>query len=183
MLVAAGFFLLTLRAVGFLGSSTPAPTGLADRSNAATSAQPSAAVPPAAAPAAGSSTPRAEGTINLLNVKEGAHIVAANEAGWKDYIFERPAQFDRLGVFVDATSSYHVKTVELHVSDDSERGPFRKIASFTVPNYRNERQPFHEFPFAPVSARYVKLVAIDWQDRPGGPNGNVCTMQLLGTLQ
>jgi hypothetical protein len=138
-------------------------------------------------------------------MKEGAQIVAASEAGWKDYIFgrdepscsiistsgfvvfafrdERPARFDRLGIFVEATSSYGVKTVELYASDDSERGPFRKVSSFTVPNYRNERQPFHEFPFEPVSARYVKLVAVDWQDRPGGPNGNVCTMQLLGTLQ
>jgi hypothetical protein len=52
-----------------------------------------------------------------------------------------------------------------------------------VPNFRNERQPFHEFAFETVTARYVKLVALDWLERAGGPNGNVCTMQLLGILQ
>ena len=108
------------------------------------------------------------GTIDLLDVSDGAQIVAANEAGWKDYIFardeptcsdistngfvtfafrdERPARFDRIGVFVESTSGYNVKTVELYASDESDRGPFEKIGTFTVPNFRNERQPFHDSP-------------------------------------
>ena len=145
------------------------------------------------------------GTIDLLDVSDGAQIVAASEAGWKAYIYardeptcsvistngfvtfafrdERPARFNRIGVFVEATSGYNLKTVELYASDESDRGPFRKVGTFTVPNFRNERQPFHEFTFDPVTARYVKLVAVDWQEGAGRPNGYLCSMRLLGTLQ
>ena len=86
-------------------------------------------------------------------------------------------------MFVDFTSGYNIKTVELYASDESDRGPFEKIGTFTVPNFRNERQPFHDFTFEPVTARYVKLVAVDWQEGAGRPNGIICTVRLLGTLQ
>ena len=89
---------------------------------------------------------------------------------------------DRLGVFVEATSGYNAKTVELYASDQSDQGPFEKVTTIAVPNYRNERQKMHEFRFDPVTARYVKLVVVDWQSGGGAPNGNVCTMELYGSL-
>ena len=211
LLLAATLLVLVLRGTGLIGGAAPAPDAVATEPSPAP-APAGGAVSPATpvgvspAPPAGarpSSAPA--GTIDLLDVSDGAQIVAANEAGWKAYIYardeptcsvistngfvtfafrdERPARFDRIGVFVEATSGYNVKTVELYASDESDRGPFRKIGTFTVPNFRNERQPFHEFTFDPVTARYVKLVAVDWQEGGGRPNGNVCTMRLLGTLQ
>jgi hypothetical protein len=200
LLLAAALLVLAFRTAGLIGGATPAPHKPAVQSNSTGEPVPAAASGGASRPA----NPPA-GTINLLDVRDGAKIVAANEAGWKDYIYardapycsvistngfvtfafrdERRARFNKLGVFVEATSSYNVKTVELYASDESERGPFQKVGTFVVPNFRNERQPFHEFAFETVTARYVKLVAVDWQERAGGPNGNVCTMQLLGTLQ
>jgi hypothetical protein len=210
LLLAATLLVLVLRGTGLLGGATPPPGAATTEPNPAlvtaggavslTTPGVSPATPGGARPA---SAPA--GTIDLLDVSDGAQIVAASEAGWKAYIYardeptcsvistngfvtfafrdERPARFDRIGVFVEATSGYNLKTVELHASDESDRGPFRKIGTFTVPNFRNERQPFHEFTFEPVTARYVKLVAVDWQEGIGRPNGYLCTMRLLGTLQ
>lgn len=169
LLLAAALLVLVLRTAGFIGGATPAPHELAVQSNS--SGEP---VPAAASGGASRPTNPPGGTINLLDVRDGAKIVAANEAGWKDYIYardapycsvistngfvtfafreERRARFNKLGVFVEATSSYNVKTVELYASDESERGPFQKVGTFMVPNFRNERQPFHEFVFATVTA-------------------------------
>jgi len=205
LLVATAFFLQVLRQLGVIGvpgASGPAVGTLsADRDNLRELA--AAAKAPSGSPSR--TTASSTGTINLLDVGEGAQIVAANESGWRDYIFgrdkpycsviatkgfvtfafrdERRARFDRFGVFIEATSDYNVKTIELYASDQSDQGPFQKVGTFTVPNFRNGRQPFHEFTFEPVSARYVKLVAVDWQARAGGPNGNVCTMVLYGSLR
>jgi len=204
LLLAAALLVLVLRGTGVIGGATSAPDVVATESSPA-SAPAGGAVSPAAPSAARPVTAPA-GTIDLLDVSEGAQIVAANEAGWRNYLYardepycsvistngfvtfafrdERRARFDRIGVFVEATSGDNVKTVELYASDESDRGPFQKLGTFTVPNFRNERQPFHEFTFEPVTARYVKLVAVDWQQGAGGrPNGIVCTMRLLGTLQ
>jgi hypothetical protein len=199
LLVAASLFLLVLRGGG---SSERAVEPPAEPAASSAQAGDAGAAPRPGRAASAASLP--EGTINLLAVRAGAQIVAANEAGWKDYIFsraepycsvigtngfvtfafrdEREARFDRLGIFVEATSGYNVRTVELYASNDSDRGPFTKVGTFVVPNFRNERQPFHEFTFAPVTARYVKLAVLNWQEG-SGLNGNVCTMQLLGRLQ
>jgi len=203
LLLAATLLVLALRGTGLIGDAAPATDAVATEpspapapAGGAVSPAPPGGARPASAPA---------GTIDLLDVSDGAQIVAASEAGWKAYIYardeptcsiistngfvtfafrdERRARFDRIGVFVEATSGYNVKTVELYASDESDRGPFEKIGTFTVPNFRNERQPFHEFAFEPVTARYVKLVAVDWQEGAGRPNGNICTMRLLGILQ
>jgi HAMP domain-containing protein len=206
LILATGLLIVALSTTGLIGRPTRSPVEPAAQSDSA--GRPAATTASSAsAPSDGASRPAnpPAGTINLLDVRDGAQIVAANEGGWKDYLFARDkpycsvistggfvtfafrdegrARFDRLGVFVEATNSSNVKTVELHASDESDRGPFQKVGTFIVPNFRNERQPFHEFTFAPVTARYVKLVAVDWQERAGGPNGLVCTMQLMGTLQ
>ena len=203
LLLAAALLVLVLRGTGLIGGAAPAPDAATTEPSPAPAPAGGAVSPATPAAARPSSAPA--GTIDLLDVSDGAQIVAASEAGWKAYIYardeptcsvistngfvtfafrdERPARFDRIGVFVEATSGYNLKTVDLYASDESDRGPFRKIGTFTVPNFRNERQPFHEFTFDPVTARYVKLVAVDWQEGGRRPNGNVCTMRLLGILQ
>jgi hypothetical protein len=146
-----------------------------------------------------------KGNPNLLDLDEGAKIVGASEAGWKSYIFgeripncsviatggfvvfafkdERPARFNGLGVYVESADSYNVKVVEVQVSDSTDQGPFRKVASLEVPNYRNERQTYHELKFDEVAARYVKLVIPEFRRGRDMPNGNVCTMELYGSVQ
>ena len=87
---------------------------------------------------------------------------------------------DAVGVFVEYTSGTNLKELAVYAADQSETGPFRKVAVLTVPNYRNMRAPFHEFKVEPFTARYVKIELISWQGW-GGPNGYVGnSIQLLG---
>ena len=207
LLMAISVFIFALSGLSSNDTGLISPGG--SQSASSSSANSGTPVPPGQA-TAGTSAPAARaaggesGAIDLFNLRDGSQILAANEAGWNGYLYkqseptctilstkgfavfafrdERPARFDRLEVFIEATNPYNVRTVELQASTESEHGPFQSIGRFTVPNFRNERQPFHEFTFDPVTARYVKLVILDWQEH-SGPNGNVCTMRLMGTLQ
>jgi hypothetical protein len=207
LLLAISVFIFALRGMNSNDTSLNSPGGPPPASSGGT--EPGASGPPGQSTAS-TSAPVAQpagtgsGAIDLFNLRDGSQILAANEAGWNGYLYkqseptctilstngfavfafrdERPARFDRLGVFIEATNPYNVKTVELQASIDSERGPFQSVGRFSVPNFRNEREPFHEFTFEPVTARYVKIVILDWQEH-SGPNGNVCTMRLMGTLQ
>jgi hypothetical protein len=206
LLVALSMFIFALNGMRANDTDPISPGGAASASSSV--AEPGAQVQSGQATASASTSPTRpagapRGVVDLFNLREGSQILAANEAGWNGYLYrqseptctilstngfaifafpdERPARFDRLDVFVEATNPYNARTVELQASD-SERGPFESVGTFSVPNFRNERQPFHEFPFEPVTARYVKLIIRDWQEH-SGPNGNVCTMRLMGALQ
>lgn len=137
--------------------------------------------------------------VNLLDPENGAQIVAAAEENWR-YILEtkdlkcsilsgksfavvslrneQPTPIATLAVHIDAGSDYNLKTVAVFASDQ-ERGPFKKIGELEIPNYKNMRSAFHEYPLEPVSARFVKLEVVRFV-RGDGPNGNVCTMRLYG---
>jgi hypothetical protein len=162
--------------------------------NAAAEAEPTAAANEVAA-----AQPAANERVNLLDPEHGAQIVAAGEEGWRRILEakqpacsiisgqtfavvglrnEQPTQIDTLAVHVDAQSSYNLKTVALFAAD-AERGPFKKIGEFEIPNYKNMRAPFHEFKFEATTARFVKLQIANFV-HGDGPNGNVCTMRLLG---
>jgi hypothetical protein len=95
---------------------------------------------------------------------------------------EKPATIDAVGVYVRSSDTLNLKEMAVYAADQSETGPFRKIAVLTVPNYRNMRAPFHEFKVEPFTARYVKIELISWQGW-AGPNGYLGNMQLLGTLR
>jgi len=142
------------------------------------------------------------GRTNLLDPEEGGKLVLASEESWKHvmerklgsnvigthgfavFAFrdEKPAMIDGVGVFVEGTDRSNLKELTVYASDQSETGPFRKVASLTLPNYRNMRAPFHEFKVDPFTARYVKIELVSWQSSDG-PNGYVGNMQLLGALQ
>ena len=121
--------------------------------------------------------PPAAERINLLNPENGALIVAAGEEGWRRILetaepkctiltkqsfatiglrTEQPTPIATLAVHVESQSSDNVKLVALSVADQ-ERGLFKKIGEFEIPNHKNMRAPFHEFNFETVTARYVKL--------------------------
>ena len=137
--------------------------------------------------------------INLFSPENGAQLVAAGEEGWRRILEtdglkctilskqsfatiglhkEQPTPIATLAVHVEAQSSDNVKLLALFVSDQ-ERGPFKKIGEFEIPNHKNMRAPFHEFNFETVTARYVKLQIVSFVT-DYGPNGNVCTMRLYG---
>ena len=143
------------------------------------------------------------GHTNLLDPQEGGKLVIANQDGWRQvmerdlrtavlsthgfavFAFrdEKPAEIDAVAVYVESSSGYNVKELAVYAADQSETGPFRKVATITVPNYRNMRAPLHEFKVDPFTARYVKLELTSWQDPGGIPNGYVGNLQLLGTLK
>jgi hypothetical protein len=93
---------------------------------------------------------------------------------------EKPVRIDGVGVYVEATNGRNLKELQVLASDQSETGPFRKVALITVPNYRNMRGPVHEFPVPPFTARYVRLEIQGWQDGPDFPNGYVGGLRLYG---
>ncbi len=49
-----------------------------------------------------------------------------------------------------------VKDLALFTSTTAA-GPFVRVAQVSVPYFPNGRNPFHEFSFAPVEARFVRL--------------------------
>jgi hypothetical protein len=159
----------------------------------ANNAQIEAAQPVAAA------QPAAQERVNLLDPEHGAQIVAAGEENWRTILEtkqpkcsiisghtfaivglrkEQPTAISTLAVYVDSEAYYNLKKLTLFAAD-AERGPFKKIDEFEIPNYKNMRAPFHEFKFQPVTTRFVKLQVANFY-HGDGPNGNVCTMQLYG---
>ena len=149
-------------------------------------------------PARAPSMPPAAARINLFDPQNGAQVVAAAEENWRNIVAmqpvtctslsarsfvvielrdDPPARFDTLAVHVDYSSDYNLKTLAVLVAA-RETGPFTEAAEFEVPNYRNMRTPFHEFRFAPVTARFVKLEIRGFY-HGAGPNGYVCSMRLL----
>jgi hypothetical protein len=152
--------------------------------------------------AAQSASGRANATTNLLDPEQGGKLVIASEDNWKDVmqkeprttvigshgfaVFalrdDKPATIDGIAVYVESTNSRNLKELSIYAADQSETGPFRKITTVTLPNYRNMRAPLHELKFEPFTARYVKLEIVSWQEA-GVPNGYVGNMQLLGRVR
>lgn len=143
--------------------------------------------------------PTAQERVNLLDPEHGAQMVAAGEENWRTILEtkqpkctvisglsfatvalrkEQPTRIAALAVYVDYEAYYNLKKLTLFAAD-AERGPFKKIDVFEIPNYKNMRAPFHEFKFQPVTTRFVKLQVANFY-HGDGPNGNVCTMQLYG---
>lgn len=164
----------------------------------ATVGQPTAVEATAAAVAA--STER----VNLLDPAQGGKIVIANQVDWRNVIETRPSTavivqrgfavfafrdnkpvvIDAIGVFVESSNAFNLKELAVSASDGSETGPFRTIASVTVPNYRNMQGPVHVFPLPPFSARYVKVEPLQWQNvSTDGVVGYVGSLQLFGKPQ
>jgi len=176
------------------------PQGQAPETSAATSPTRSSAGGDAPAGAVAPASDR----VNLLDPAQGGKLVIANEDTWRSVLGtsptttvvstsgfavfafrdEKPVAIDAIGVFVEYTNGRNVKELVISASDQSETGPFRKIAVVTVPNYRNMRGPVHEFAVPRFSARYVKVEIQQWQDGNAGyPNGYIGNLQLLGRPQ
>ena len=167
-LIGVSTLLFTLKHVGLIGGLT--------RETTIPSGQ-------ARAPAVSPSTPATVATepLNLLDTEAGARLLYTNsyqERYW-DMLFksipatapgittggfavlalrsDKDVTFDTLAIFVDGVYVSHgIKDLALFTSASPE-GPFAKVAQITVPDHAVIRQPFLEFHFPPVQARYVKL--------------------------
>ena len=209
LLVGVAILVIALKQVGLIGGGAISPA--ATRSVVAPPAvvEPPAATQGSVAPnaaashaAAQSASGRANATTNLLDPEQGGKLVIASEDNWKDVmqkeprttvigshgfaVFalrdDKPATIDGIAVYVESTNSRNLKELSIYAADQSETGPFRKITTVTLPNYRNMRAPLHELKFEPFTARYVKLEIVSWQEA-GVPNGYVGNMQLLGRVR
>lgn len=136
---------------------------------------------------------------NRLEPATGGKLVIANQESWQlilgatpttttistggfavlAFPDDQPAMIDAIEVFVESTSPSNVKELALLASDQSETGPFRRVAVVSVPNYRNMRGPGHELAIPPFSARYVKIEVLGWHGSQSS-SGYVGTLRLLG---
>lgn len=155
---------------------------------------------PVAKPA--SPTP-AQSATNLLSAENGGHVVVATNdrwpyaidgdeknwqyidigvvGSWAVYGFkdEKPARFDTFKVLILGTESWNLKDFELLAGNDSPTGKFESIGKFQTQNVRFFKDPYQEFKFPPVKAKYLKVKVISSH---GFSSVGVYEFQLLGTL-
>lgn len=116
--------------------------------------------------------------VNLLAPEHGREVLAVTDRtlealvdgeltrtgnlmpdGWIVFAFnqERPAVIDRLDYYVPASNRYTLSALEIWTSTQSADGPFDSVGLFSVQNVHLTRQPFQEFSWKPIQAKYVKI--------------------------
>jgi hypothetical protein len=159
-----------------------------------------------AAPAVkpGPSTQPRSSVLNLLSAENGGHVVVATNdrwpyaidgdeknwqyidigvtGSWAVYGFknDKPASFDTFKVLILGSESWNLKEFELLAGNDSATGKFESIGKFQTQNIRFFKDPYQEFKFPPVKARYLKVKVISSH---GFSSVGVYEFQLLGTLE
>jgi hypothetical protein len=169
----------------------PAPPALEDRA-------PSVAKPTL-------STQSQSSVINLLSPENGGQALVATtdrwryaidgdeknwqyiDGGWAVYGFkdERPAIFDAFKVLILGTEGWNLKEFELLAGNDSVTGKFDSIGKFQTQDIRFFKDPYQEFRFPAVKARYLKVKVISPHGGPPCPGCLVAVyeFQLLGVLE
>jgi hypothetical protein len=149
----------------------------------------------------GASAARSGGErINLLASSSGGELVLAPNERWSAtidgrddtyayvdagegvYGFKdgRAATFNAFAVLIPSTSDINLGTFELLAGNDL-RGSFRSIGTFTTENVRIMREPYQEFTFAPVTAKYLKVRAL--KNHTGGTVAAAYEFRVYGTLR
>lgn len=150
------------------------------------------------------STPSSTSAINLLSSENGGHIIVATNdrwryaidgdennweyidsgvfGGWAVYGFkdERPAIFNTFKVLILGTESWNLKAFELLAGNDSATGTFESIGKFETQNVRFFKDPYQEFRFPAVKAKYLKIKVVSSH---GFSSVGVYELQLLGVLE
>jgi hypothetical protein len=141
--------------------------------------------------------------INLLNPKNGGQVVVASSDAWLQtidgnesrglqlarddsaiYAFknERSATFDTFAVLIPGKLDKNLKEFEL-LTGDSPTGEFSSIGKFTTVNAKFVKNPYQEFKFPPVTAKYLKVQLLsNW----GFFNENIIAVfqfRLMGQLK
>jgi hypothetical protein len=150
-----------------------------------------------------STQPRSS-VMNVLSAENGGHVVVATNdqwsyaidgdeknwqyidigvvGSWAVYGFknDKPASFDTFKVLILGTESWNLKEFELLAGNDSATGKFESIGKFQTQNIRFFKEPYQEFKFPPVKARYLKVKIISSH---GFSSVGVYEFQLLGALE
>jgi TIR domain-containing protein len=150
-----------------------------------------------------STQPRSS-VLNLLSAENGGHVVVATNdrwpyaidgdeknwqyidigvtGSWAVYGFknDKPASFDTFKVLILGSESWNLKEFELLAGNDSATGKFESIGKFQTQNIRFFKDPYQEFKFPPVKARYLKVKVISSH---GFSSVGVYEFQLLGALE
>lgn len=150
------------------------------------------------------STQSQSSVINLLSPENGGQVIVATNDRWRytidgdeknwQYIDvgvlgswavygfkdDRPAIFDTFKVLILETESWNLKEFELLAGNDSPTGKFESIGKFQTQNIRFFKNPYQEFKFPAVKARYLKVKVISSH---GFSSVAVYEFQLLGVLE
>jgi len=94
-----------------------------------------------------------DGKEDLASLAVGTEAVYA----FKD---EKAATFDTFATLIKETTGDNLKEFELLAGDESPTGAFRSIGTFTVQNVKLLKNPYQEFKFEPVTAKYLKIKLI-----------------------
>jgi TIR domain len=141
--------------------------------------------------------------INLLSPENGGHVIVATNEQWRSAIDgnettwqyidvgivgswavygfkeDRPATFDTFKVLILGTASWNLKEFELLAGNDSATGKFESIGKFQTQNIRFFKDPYQEFRFPAVKAKYLKVKVLSSH---GSSSVGVYEFQLLGVL-
>jgi hypothetical protein len=150
------------------------------------------------------STQHKSSVMNLLAAENGGHVIVATNdqwsyaidgdeknwqyvdigvvGSWAVYGFkdQKPASFDTFKVLILGAESWNLKEFELLAGNDSPTGKFESIGKFQTQNVRFFKDPYQEFRFPPVTARYLKIKVISSH---GFSSVGVYEFQLLGVLE
>ena len=150
------------------------------------------------------STQPESSVINLLSAENGGHVIVATNdrwlyaidgdeknwqyidigvvGSWAVYGFkdDKPASFDTFKVLILGSESWNLKEFELLAGNDSATGRFESIGKFQTQNIRFFKDPYQEFKFPPVKAKYLKIKVISSH---GFSSVGVYEFQLLGGLE
>jgi TIR domain len=149
------------------------------------------------------STQSQPSVINLLSPENGGQVIVATNdrwryaidgdeknwqyidggllGGWAVYGFkdDKPATFDTFKVLILGTENWNLKEFELLAGNDSPTGKFESLGKFQTQNVRFFKDPYQEFRFPAVKARYFKVKVISSY---GFSSVAVYEFQLLGVL-
>lgn len=153
----------------------------------------------ATAPPASPSAP-ADNRVNLLAAENGGELVTAASARWTQTIDGKEdtyawidtgegvfgfkgghaATFNTFAVLVPDAGDNNLKSFELLWSNEPTSG-FKSIGKFTTQNMRIMKNPYQEFSFEPVRAKYLKLRSLGGYGA-GGSAAVAYEFRLYGTL-
>ena len=145
--------------------------------------------------------PASRGRVNLLSAEQGGQILIASSERWAQLIdgkeetyawtdegfavfgFRdgRTALIDAFAVLVPAQSGTNMKDFELFVGHTAPTGPFESIGRFSTQNMRMMQNPYQEFRFAPVKAKFLKFQSL--RNHDNAATAMVHEVRLVGVLQ
>jgi hypothetical protein len=186
-------------------ASAPTPTSPTDPAWSTSASPPAQGGAVAVSPNAVGAAPATRGKhINLLSAENGGEIVVAPNEDWLSIVDEnedskaynngegeavftfkdgRPATFDTFAVLIPKTNDMNLKEFELLAGNDGPTGHFDPIGTFTTQNIRVIKNPYQEFRFPAVTAKYLKFRFLKSYD-PYYPRAvEVYEFRLLGTTE